>query len=214
MNLVFLGPPGSGKGTQANLLQARFDFVLVGMGNILREEIRRKTQIGLQVKDIIERGLFPDNALVVSLFRDHLLGLLPCPRILFDGFPRDLFQAQALEAILAEKHLRVDCAIYLKADENVLLERILNRLVCGGCGALYALPHHAPKAEGVCDACGETLTKRKDDQVDVFKERFRLSQEKERPILDFYEEQGVLTCIDALESMETVHKAIVKRLGV
>lgn len=212
MNLVFLGPPGSGKGTQANLLRDRFGFVLVGMGNILRDQIRRETPVGLKVKDIIERGLFPENKLVIALLEEHLSGLLPSPRLLFDGFPRDLFQAEALERILKDHGLAVDYAVYLRADENVLLERILNRLVCGGCGALYALPNNPPKVEWVCDTCGDRLAKRQDDQADVFKERFRLSQEKEKPMLDFYQGQGTLVEVDALEPMESVYQAIVKAI--
>ncbi|MGL5784511.1 MAG: adenylate kinase family protein [Alphaproteobacteria bacterium] len=208
MNLVFLGPPGSGKGTQASFLQEKKGFALVGMGNILRDEVRRETPLGLQVKGVIERGLFPENALVVSLLKNYLLKLLPQSNIIFDGFPRDLHQAEALEEILTQEGMAVDAALYLAAEEDVLVQRILDRFVCASCGAVYALHANPPKRENFCDHCDGELTRRQDDQVSVFKERFRIHKEKEKPILDFYSKRGLLISIDALKPVGEVEKEI------
>lgn len=213
MNLVFLGPPGSGKGTQAHFLQEKQGFALVGMGNILRDEIRRETSLGLQVKGVIEQGLLPESALVVSLLKDSLSKLLPQSDIIFDGFPRDLYQAEALEEILRQEGMSVDAALYLAAEEDVLVQRILDRFVCASCGAVYALHANPPKQEGFCDDCKIELTKRQDDQVSVFKERFRIHKEKEKPILDFYSKRGLLVSIDALKSVGDVEKEIADCLG-
>ncbi|MGL4427176.1 MAG: adenylate kinase family protein [Alphaproteobacteria bacterium] len=208
MNLVFLGPPGSGKGTQAYFLQEKHGFSLVGMGNILRDEVRRETPLGLQVKDVIEQGLFPENALVVSLLKDYLSKLLSKTNIVFDGFPRDLYQAEALEEILDQEGMSVDAALYLAAEEDVLVQRILDRFVCASCGAVYALHANPPKREGFCDHCNIGLTRRQDDQVSVFKERFRIHKEKEKPILDFYSQRGLLVSVDALKPVGEVEKEI------
>ncbi|MGL4825519.1 MAG: adenylate kinase family protein [Alphaproteobacteria bacterium] len=213
MNLVFLGPPGSGKGTQAHFLQEKHGFALVGMGNILRDEVRRETPLGLQVKGVIEQGLFPENTLVVSLLKNYLSKLLPKSNIVFDGFPRDLYQAEALEEILDQEGMSVDAALYLAAEEDVLVQRILDRFVCASCGAVYALHANPPKREGFCDHCNIELTRRQDDQVSVFKERFRIHKEKEKPILDFYSQRGLLVSVDALKPVGEVEKEIAGCLG-
>jgi adenylate kinase len=212
MNLVFLGPPGSGKGTQAHFLQEKRGFALIGMGNILRDEIRRQTPIGLQVKRATEEGLFPENTIVVSLLKAYFLNLLPKKGVVFDGFPRDLIQAEALEAILAEQGMSVDMALYLAAEEEVLVQRILDRFVCASCGAVYALHANPPRQEGVCDRCKGELTRRKDDQISVFRERFRIHKEKEKPILDFYTARNLLVSVDALKPVDEVEREIAGHL--
>jgi adenylate kinase len=213
MIIVFLGPPGSGKGTQAEQLRESFGFVHFDTGSQLRKEADSGSELGERIGSFINVG----NFVTIDIIEELVLKFLretAAERIMFDGFPRDLEQAGVLERGLAEIGRPVDCALYLEIDQNTLLERIMNRRMCPQCGTIYNVKTHAPKHDLVCDKDGEKLTQRADDNPETFKTRLANYMEKTVPVLEFYRERSKLCVINADQSIEDVTEDIVAALGV
>ncbi len=208
--VIFLGAPGSGKGTQAKLLVADCGFNHLSTGDLLRAEVAKESELGLKVKNIMENGELVGDDIVLELLKINCD--LTGSQYLFDGFPRNLAQAQALdEAVLNGTE---SVAVYLDLDLDVLLERLVNRRTCGDCGAIYNLVHSAPKTEGTCDKCGGTnLVHRDDDKAEAVSKRLEVFKTTITPVLEYYEQKGNLRRVDASQNMDQVLVQMKETLG-
>ena len=215
MRLVLVGPPGSGKGTQAELLVGRLGLSYVGTGDILRDAIRRRTAMGRQVEPLLKEGLLvPDhivNDVVAELFR----GPGRPERFVMDGYPRTLAQAVAFDALLRQQFLRLDAVVNLAIADDEVVGRISGRWCCAdpACGVCYHVTARPPKVAGVCDVCGKPLVQRIDDQESTVRRRLAEFHKTTDALLNHYERQGLVKDVSALDSAETVYANILKALG-
>jgi adenylate kinase len=211
MRLVLVGPPGSGKGTQAGLLRERLGLFYIGTGDLLRDAIRRKTDLGRKVEPIIRAGrLVPDatvNELVAELFRqpDHP------EKFVCDGYPRTRAQAVSFDALLRQECLDLHCVVLLDVSDEEVVRRMSARRVCecAACARVYNVILSPPKVAGICDKCGCKLIQREDDKVETIRERLRVYHEHTDDLLDHYREQRLLVEIPALQDPNEVHRQIV-----
>ncbi|WP_029551204.1 adenylate kinase [Thermocrinis jamiesonii] len=199
MIVVFLGPPGAGKGTQAKLLSQRLGFLHLSTGDILREAVKKQTPLGIKAKEYMDRGeLVPDN-LIIALIEEYL------PKeggVILDGFPRTIAQAEALENMLSAKSKKVSKVLLFDSPDEVIIDRLSGRRVCSNCGAVYHIKYNPPKKEGVCDLCGGSLVQREDDKEEVIKNRLEVYKRQTQPLIDFYKKKGIIYRLDATKSVE------------
>ncbi len=199
MKLVFIGPPGVGKGTYAQAVREKYGIPHISTGDIFREEIKKGSELGARVKEYMDRGLLVPDDIVIEVVKRRLQEE-DCKRgFILDGFPRTLPQALALE-----EFARPDLVLNFVAREEVIIERLSGRRVCSVCGAIYHVKYMPPKVPGVCDKCGGALVVRSDDQPEVVKERLKVFHEQFAPIIQFYKERGRLVTIDANEQAPAV----------
>jgi adenylate kinase len=210
--LIFMGPPGSGKGTQAQRLAQSHDLVQLSSGHVLRTEIREGSEIGRKASQYVESGgLVPDDVITgVMLAAIGRLG--PGASFILDGFPRTVPQAEALEAGLAERGQPIDAVLDFQMPDDVIVARIAGRRVCTQCGATYNVDFIPTKVAGVCDACGAAVVQRKDDQPDVVRHRLETYRAQTEPLVAFYAQRGLLQRVDASVSADAVEAAVVRCL--
>jgi adenylate kinase len=212
MRLIFLGAPGSGKGTQAKRLAQKFNLDHISTGDILRKAIKDQTQLGLEARAYIDAGeLVPDN-IILGMIREELTN--QSRGFIFDGFPRTTAQAEGLEKILREVRMTIDRVINLAVDDAVIVDRLVSRQLCRNCGQEYNLKTKPPKKENVCDLCGGELYRRPDDTADVIKNRLMVYHKKTKPIEDFYRSRGLLTEIDGNRNFDEVFGSIADAISV
>ena len=210
MILVFLGKAGTGKGTQAQMLAKKTGIVQASMGDVLREEIAKKTALGKQIAEIINSGILVPDALTAQMLDVWLEGRDLRKGIVFDGFPRTLEQAQMLDELLAKRNLQVDLVLNFTVPEKKLIERLSNRRTCEKCKRVYNLITAPPKKTGICDIDGGELIQRDDDREESIKERFKIYNQQIKPILEFY--KGKVIEVDASGSIEQVDKKVMQIL--
>jgi adenylate kinase len=204
VNIILLGPPGAGKGTQAARLQALRGMIQLSTGDMLREAVAAGTPVGLQAKAIMERGELVSDAIVSALIGERLDAAAGQGAI-FDGFPRTQAQAEALDLLLAERGRKLDHVIELAVDEDALVRRITGRFSCARCGTGYHDEFKPPKVPGVCDACGSTeFKRRKDDNEETVRTRMAEYRAKTEPILPYYEQRGLVRRVDGMASVDEV----------
>jgi adenylate kinase len=204
MNIILLGPPGAGKGTQAARLQANRGMVQLSTGDMLREAVAAGTPTGLQAKAIMERGELVSDEIVSALIGERL-DSSGGQGAIFDGYPRTQAQAEALDGLLAKRGRRLDYVIELAVDEDALVKRITGRFSCAKCGTGYHDTFKQPRVPGVCDACGSTeFVRRKDDNEQTVRTRMAEYRAKTEPILPYYEQRGLVRKVDGMASVDEV----------
>jgi adenylate kinase len=213
MNIVLLGPPGAGKGTQAARLQAERGMIQLSTGDMLREARASGSPIGEKVKAIMDAGELVSDAIVTALIGERLDTCADCG-VIFDGFPRTKAQAEALDLLLAERGRHVDHVIELAVDEEALVKRITGRFTCAKCGTGYHDVFRPTKVDGVCDVCGSTEFKRRpDDNEETVRTRMAEYRAKTAPILPYYEAKGLVRRVDGMKSVDEVAAQIDAILG-
>ena len=204
LNIILLGPPGAGKGTQAARLQAERGMIQMSTGDMLREAVAAGTPVGLMAKAVMERGELVSDAIVSAIIGERLDGSANKGAI-FDGFPRTKHQAEALEILLGERGRRLDHVIELAVDEDALVQRITGRFTCARCGTSYHESFRPTKNPGVCDVCGSTEFKRRpDDNEQTVRTRMEEYRAKTAPILPFYEKRDLVRRVDGMAGVEQV----------
>lgn len=212
MNLILIGPPGSGKGTQAELLREKNGFVHYSTGEVFRDHIARKTQVGLEVEGYVTSGrLVPDEVVlqVVNAFVAEHAG----KPTLFDGFPRTIPQAKGLDKVLAEYRVIVDVAVLVDLPDDEVVKRLTARRQCRKCSKIYNLTFKPSKVVGVCDDCGGELYQRKDDSEETIRDRLAVYHQQTEPVLLYYSEQGKLERIDGALGRDKVYQEILKLIA-
>jgi adenylate kinase len=208
LNIILLGPPGAGKGTQAARLQATRGMIQLSTGDMLREARASGSPIGAKVKAIMDAGELVSDAIVTALIGERLDTCTDCGAI-FDGFPRTRAQAEALDLLLAERGRKLDHVIQLVVDEDALVTRITGRFTCAKCGTGYHDTFHPTAISGVCDACGSTEFKRRpDDNEETVRTRMAEYRAKTEPILPYYEQKGLLRRVNGMGSVDEVAAGI------
>ncbi len=209
MNIILLGPPGAGKGTQAKILERKYGMIQLSTGDMLRAAVAAGTPLGRKVKELMDSGGLVSDDIMISLIGERI-SQPDCARgCILDGFPRTTAQAEALDKMLAERGLKIDHVIEMKVDEDALVKRITGRYTCAKCGEGYHDEFKRPKKEGVCDVCGSTeFVRRPDDNPETVKARLAAYREQTAPILPFYREKGILRTVDGMASMEEVSRQI------
>ena len=199
MRLVFVGPPGVGKGTYATAVSQRCGIPHISTGDMIREEIKRGTELGKRLREYVERGALVPDELVTEMLRQRLQQD-DCRRgFILDGYPRTLKQAEELDKITT-----IDLVLNFVASDEVIIDRISGRRICRRCGAIYHVKYMPPKVPGVCDKCGGELYQREDDKPEVVKKRLAVFREQLAPVLDYYRRRGLLVDVDASEQAEVV----------
>lgn len=214
MNIILLGPPGAGKGTQAARLVAEHDMVQLSTGDILRAAVKAGTDVGKMADEIMKAGkLFPDE-LMAEILGEHMDAIPADKGLIFDGYPRTERQAELLDELLESRKRTLDHVIELEVDEDALVDRITGRFTCAKCGTGYHDRYAKPKVEGVCDTCGSTEFKRRpDDNEETVRTRMAEYRAKTAPILPIYEARGLLQRVDGMADIADVTAAIEKILS-
>jgi len=209
MNIILLGPPGAGKGTQAKFLEDTFKIVQLSTGDMLRAAVKSGSELGKQAKEIMEAGKLVPDTLVINLISERIDQPDAKNGYILDGFPRTVPQAQALDTMLAEKGQKLDHVIEMKVVDDILVERICGRYSCAKCGAGYHDSFQKPKVAGVCDGCGGSEFKRRaDDNAETVKTRLAQYHDQTAPILPYYQGKGILKAVDGMADIGEVTRQL------
>jgi adenylate kinase len=214
MNVVLLGPPGCGKGTQAKRIEKAKGLIQLSTGDMLRVEIAEETEVGKQVKEVMNAGQLVTDDIIVGLISKRI-DEPDCEKgFILDGFPRTLGQADALSAMLEEKGLEISSVIELKVDDEAMISRITGRFTCDECGAGYHDEFNKPRQDGVCDVCGSgNFSRRADDNEETVRSRLVAYHEQTAPIIAYYGERGVLRSVDGMADIDAVTAELNKVIG-
>ncbi|WP_338427006.1 adenylate kinase [Sphingopyxis kveilinensis] len=209
LNIILLGPPGAGKGTQASRLEDEHGMVQLSTGDMLRAAVKAGTPIGLQAKAVMDAGELVSDAIVSGLIGERLDALGPDVSVIFDGYPRTAAQAEALDELLSSRGRKLDHVIELRVEEDALVDRITGRFSCAQCGAGYHDRYKLPKAADTCDVCGaHDFKRRPDDNEETVRTRMAEYRAKTAPILPIYDARGIVTHVDGMAPIDQVNDAI------
>ena len=210
MKLIFLGPPGAGKGTQAAVISKRFGIAHISTGDILRENVSKKTDLGIQAQKYMEAGQLVPDDVIVAMVESRLQEKDCQAGFILDGFPRTVVQAEALDKLLGKLDIELDGIIYFDVPDEVVVKRLSGRRICKSCGAIYNIHSQPPKKDGVCDLCGGELYQRSDDEESVVMNRLKVYKELTAPLISYYENSDKFIKVDASRDSSVVVEAIVE----
>jgi adenylate kinase len=214
MDVILLGPPGSGKGTQAQKMVERYRIPQISTGDILRGAVKEKTPLGVEAKRYMDQGALVPDEVVVGIVRDRLKGADCDGGFLLDGFPRTVPQAEALESTLKDMKTGIDHVVSIEVDNDELIRRLTGRRTCRNCGAMYHLTFDPPKKEGICNKCGGELYQRDDDKEETIRARLQVYEKQTAPLIEYYRNRGLLRTIDGVGATEKIFGKIVEAVGV
>lgn len=212
MRIVLLGSPGSGKGTQASKITAKYNIPHISTGDIFRDNIKRQTSIGLEARKFIDKGHLVPDELTLKIVEDRFIQVDCADGFLLDGFPRTLFQAEALGLELLKNGNKLDAVINLDVRNETIISRMTGRRVCSKCGATYNLTFNKPTVDNVCDSCGGELIIRDDDKLETVTNRLEVYKTETQPLIDFYKNKGILITVNGELDTEVVFQNICKAL--
>lgn len=215
MNLILFGPPGAGKGTQADFLSDKLGATKLSTGDMLRECAKLDTPLAKQLQEIMSLGKLVPDEIIIEIIRERIKEADCKDGFILDGFPRTLPQAEALDEMLVAEGKQLDAVVELKVDDGALVERIAGRFSCGQCGAGYHDSFKPTGTQGVCDECGSTeFTRRADDKAELVAKRLEAYYAQTAPLLPFYKKKGLLKTVDGMVAMEAVQMEVLMALGV
>lgn len=214
MNLVLLGPPGAGKGTQAVLLSQGLQLVHISTGEMLREEMKKGSELGAQAKSYVQSGELVPDELVTRMIEKKIFENSASRGFVLDGFPRNETQAVSLDAMLKAHKAKIDAVIYLGASMPVILQRLTGRRVCKNCGANFHVKNMPPKKDGVCDKCSGELYQRSDDKEETITNRLKVYNQSTANVVDYYQRQGILKKVNADQDARQVYDYLVAALSL
>ena len=212
MRLILVGPPGAGKGTQAVSLADHFSIPHISTGDIFRSNLKEGTPLGLEAKSFMDRGELVPDEVTNKMVKDRLNRSDVDGGFLLDGFPRNVFQAEVLRAILGEKRTPLDAALELSVQTEEIIKRLAGRRTCKECQKAFHVHYEPSKQEGICDGCGGSLYQRDDDREDVIARRLEVYNEQTAPIIDFYRREGLLVTIPAMGPVEEITQRAIAAL--
>ncbi|MCC6025689.1 MAG: adenylate kinase [Caldimicrobium sp.] len=212
MNIVFLGPPGAGKGTQAKILIERYGIPQISTGDMLREHRAKGTELGKKAQEYMDKGQLVPDEIILGMVKERL-SQPDCQKgFILDGFPRTVAQAEALDKLLSEMGKKLDFALALIVPDELLVERLTGRRTCKNCGMMYHIKYKPPKVEGKCDVCGGELYQRPDDNEETVRNRLKVYHEQTAPLIEYYKNKGILREIDGSKSIEEITQQIISIL--
>jgi adenylate kinase len=213
MNLILMGLPGAGKGTQAERIVDKFGYPHISTGDMFRAAIKGGTPLGKKAKSFIDQGALVPDEVTIGIVNERLSEKDTAKGFLLDGFPRTVEQAEALDQMMADKGQKIDAVLYIRVDPEKLMARLTGRRICSDCGATYHLIFNPPAKEGVCDKCGGALKQRADDNEATVHERLQVNMKQQQPLLDFYEAKGSLKTINGDQEIDDVFQEVAAILG-
>ncbi len=213
MRIVMLGAPGAGKGTQAKKIAKKYKIPHISTGDIFRANIKNETELGKKAKSYMDQGMLVPDELTISLVIDRFQEPDAQNGYVLDGFPRTIPQAERLDAALKKSGSQIDFAINVDVPDENIIQRMSGRRACVKCGATYHLQYAAPKKDGICDSCGESLILRDDDKPETVEKRLKVYHEQTQPLIDYYAQKNVLKEVDGTQGLEDVFRQIQAILG-
>jgi len=212
MNIIFLGPPGAGKGTQAKVLVEKYGIPQISTGDMLREHVKKGTELGKKAKEYMDKGQLVPDEIILSMVKERLSQPDAQKGFILDGFPRTVAQAEALDKMLEEMGRKIEYVLALIVPDDELVERLTGRRTCKNCGMMYHIKFKPPKVEGKCDVCGGELYQRPDDNEETVRNRLKVYHESTAPLIEYYKKKGVLFEIDGTKSIEEITQEIINIL--
>jgi len=212
MNIIFLGPPGAGKGTQAKILVEKYGIPQISTGDMLREHVAKGTELGVKAKEYMEKGQLVPDEIILSMVKERLSQPDAQKGFILDGFPRTVAQAEALDKMLEEMGKKIEFVLALIVPDEELVTRLTGRRTCKNCGMMYHIKFKPPKVEGKCDVCGGELYQRPDDNEETVRNRLKVYHEQTAPLIEYYRKKGVLFEVDGSKSIEEITNQLINIL--